>query len=109
MNEQSESVLERLKSFFGIEKSTRELSREGEYKHVFCPHCGAFIPMNYSVMSRAPATSETMEFECPNCNRTGAVMKTFEVASEPLFKPKEAKLGRRGIREISFEGDDDDS
>ncbi len=38
-------------------------ARDGEYRYMFCPHCGAFIPHRYH------DPREGMKVECPECDR----------------------------------------
>jgi len=87
-------MLKRLLHRVGLIDDKRLRAREGEYKNVFCPHCGAFIAHKYNVFTGAPADSEAMEFDCPDCDRAGVVMKPIEY--EPLHDPSNAYIGRLG-------------
>lgn len=38
-------------------------ARDGKYRYMFCPHCGAFIPSHYH------APRDGMKMACPDCER----------------------------------------
>lgn len=81
----------------GLIDSKRLEAREGEYKNVFCPHCGEFIPHKYTVLVESSVGDDGMTFDCPNCERSGAVMRVVEY--EPLVE-HEPSVGRQNYEAV---------
>ena len=75
-------MLRELLHKYGLIDDARLDAREGDYKNAFCPHCGAFIPSQYRVLR---ASDDSMTFDCPDCERSGAVLAVVDV--DPLVEP----------------------
>jgi len=75
-------------------------ARDGEYRHVFCPHCGAFIPQKYRVFLDHSSADSGMTFDCPDCSRSGAVLSVTD--REPALEWEDSLVSRL------HEGDDDE-
>ena len=81
MSNPAESVIQRFKQWLrgvGVLDSARRRAREGEYMHVFCPHCGEFIPHHYVVAMKQSFVFDGMRFDCPNCDESGVVTPPIE-------------------------------
>lgn len=106
-------MIKKLLHRLGVIDSTYLDARNGEYKNVFCPHCGTFIADRYRVLVKYTNAKDAMTFDCPHCGRAGAVMGVVDW-EEPLLdyaklKPNLDRMRDRwGLERKAEAGDRDE-
>lgn len=74
--------IKRLLHNAGLRHDSRIAAEQGEYRNVFCPHCGSFIPMSYSGCSKVKVEDSMIRVtglnesrvHCPDCDKDSVVI-----------------------------------